>query len=148
MGIRHSIVEIWLLTSLIMILLLLWKMECVLLLLFVCVVLPPNPEFLGSVQVQIHVEGGIQVLGGWYKHIKSWGVVQSKYYCTVQVLLSTGLSLAVQGKLHNSTVRQGILTVLFAVYLYLTVLGLYVMSFSACTTLQTKICPQNRVTRL
>ena len=47
---------------------------------------------------------------------------------------------------HISTVTQGILTVLFAVCLYPTVLGLFGMSFSACTMLQTKISPSNRFT--
>ena len=71
--------------------------------------------------------------------------------CTVQVLLHSarsGFSPAVQGKVHISTVGQGILTVLFAVCLYPTVLGLFGMSFSACTTLQTKISPPNRITKL
>ena len=57
-------------------------------------------------------------------------------------------SQAVQMKVHISTVVQGILTVLFAVCLYPTVLGLFGMSFSACTTLQTKISPSNRFTKL
>ena len=57
-------------------------------------------------------------------------------------------SQAVQMKVHISTVVQGILTVLFAVCLYPTVLGLFGMSFSACTTLQTKISPPNRFTKL
>ena len=57
-------------------------------------------------------------------------------------------SQAVQMKVHISTVVQGILTVLFAIYLYPTVLGLFGMSFSACTTLQRKISPQNRFTKL
>jgi hypothetical protein len=57
-------------------------------------------------------------------------------------------SPAVQVKVHISTVRQGILTVLFAVCLYPTVLGLSRVTFSACTTLQTKISPPNRVTKL
>ena len=57
-------------------------------------------------------------------------------------------SQAVQMKVHISTVVQGILTVLFAVCLYPTVLGLFGMSFSACTTLQTKISLSNRFTKL
>ena len=57
-------------------------------------------------------------------------------------------SQAVQMKMHISTVVQGILTVLFAVCLYPTVLGLFGMSFSACTTLQRKISPPNRFTKL
>jgi hypothetical protein len=57
------------------------------------------------------------------------------------------LPSAVQMKVHISAVRQGILTVLFAVCLYPTVLGLSRMTFSAYTTLQTKICPPNRITK-
>ena len=57
-------------------------------------------------------------------------------------------SQAVQMKVHISTVVQRILTILFAIYLYPTVLGLFGMSFSACTTLQRKISPPNRFTKL
>ena len=57
-------------------------------------------------------------------------------------------SPAVQENMHISTATQGILTVLFAVCLYPTVLGLSRMTFSACTTLQTKISLPNRITKL
>jgi hypothetical protein len=57
-------------------------------------------------------------------------------------------SSAVPTNLHISAATQGILTVLFAVCLYPTVLGLSRMTFSACTTFQTKISPPNRITKL
>jgi hypothetical protein len=56
-------------------------------------------------------------------------------------------SLAVQGKVHISTVRQGLLAIHFAVCLYYIILGLSAMSLSACTMLQTKISMRNRITK-
>ena len=74
----------------------------------VCVVLPPMPEFLSSRKVELQLEVGIQVQGSQYKYFKPWGVVQSKYHCTMSALCSNELSLAVQGKVHISTARQEI----------------------------------------
>ena len=126
----------------------LWRMKCVLLLLFGCVVMTPISEFLSSGKVQVHVLSGTHVQGVQYKHFKPWGVVQSKYWCTMSVLCSKKLSLAVQGNVHISTVEQGILTILFAVHLLLAVLGRVVCLSALVLRCRQRYVFKNRFTKL